>query len=116
MSIAIFKPFIAAAGEGERVWEKLVQKIVSAEELAAHIAAGWFTDANEALTEADTAQVEKENASLQAQINDAQEKLDGRTKAGKAAKAAATDAAPSSTEPVAASAEAPTADAPEVQS
>lgn len=107
MSIAIFKPLEAAGEEGETVWGKLKQKVIDDVELSEHKVAGWFMDANEALTAADTAQVEKENAALQAQINDAQEKLDGRTKAGKAAKAAATDpapdvpgdAAPSSTEP-----------------
>jgi predicted RNA-binding protein len=105
MSIAIFTPIagvIAASVEGgEKVWGKLVQKVVDEAELAEHVAAGWFTDASEAVIAADTAQTEAENAALQVQIADAQAKLDGRTKAGKAAKAAdpIADAAPSSSEP-----------------
>lgn len=92
MSIAVFKPLLTAAGEGEKVWDRLVQKVIDEAELAEHAAAGWLTDANEALTAADLAQTEQDNAALQAQIDVATAKLDGRTKAGKAAKAASADA------------------------
>lgn len=82
MSIAIFTPIggvIAAAIDGgEKVWGKLVQKVVDEAELAEHTAAGWFTDANEALAAHDLAQTEAENAALQAQIDEAKVKLDGR--------------------------------------
>ena len=88
MSIAIFKPFILAAQEGERVWEKLVQKVIEKDEVDAHVADGWHTDAATALEAANAAEVEQGNAALQAQIDDAKAKLDGRTKAGKAAKQA----------------------------
>jgi hypothetical protein len=88
MSIAVFKPLLTAAGEGEKVWDKLVQRVIDEAELAEHTAAGWLTDANEALTAADLAQTERDNAALQAQIDAATQKLDGRTKAGREAKAA----------------------------
>lgn len=93
MSIAVFKPLLTAAGEGEKVWDRLVQKVVEEAELAEHAADGWLTDANEALAAADLAQTEQENAALQAQIDAATQKLDGRTKAGREAKAAADQAA-----------------------
>lgn len=93
MSIAVFKPLLTAAGEGEKVWDRLVQKVVEEAELAEHTAAGWLTDADEALTAADLAQTEQENAALQAQIDAATQKLDGRTKAGREARAAAEQAA-----------------------
>jgi hypothetical protein len=92
MSIAVFKPLLTAAGEGEKVWDRLVQKVVEEAELAEHTAAGWLTDANEALTAADLAQTEQDNAALQAQIDAATQKLDGRTKAGREAKAQAEQA------------------------
>lgn len=88
MSIAVFKPLLTAAGEGEKVWNTLVQRVIDDSELAAHTANGWLTDANEALTAADLAQTEQDNAALQAQIDAATQKLDGRTKAGREAKAA----------------------------
>ena len=94
MSIAVFKPLLTAAGEGEKVWDRLVQKVIEEAELAEHTAAGWLTDANEALTAADLAQTEQENAALQAQTDAATQKLAGRTKAGREAKAAAEQAAP----------------------
>ncbi|MEI5996817.1 hypothetical protein H3V53_06265 [Paraburkholderia bengalensis] len=78
MSIAIFKPFILAAQEGERVWEKLVQKVVEKHEVDAHVADGWHTDAATALEAANAAEVEQENAALQAQIDATKAKLDGR--------------------------------------
>jgi hypothetical protein len=88
MSIAIFKPLDLAAGEGEKVWGKLVQRVIDESELEAYKSEGWFTDANEALTAADTAAVEAENVALQSQIDEATKKLDGRTKAAREAKAA----------------------------
>lgn len=87
MSIAVFKPLEDAAGEGETVWGKLAQKVVDDSDQEAHVAAGWFASAQEALDAADLAKLEKENAALQAQIADEQVKLDGRTKAAKELKA-----------------------------
>jgi hypothetical protein len=86
MSIAVFKP-LEDAGEGEKVWGKLAQKVVDETEHDQHIASGWFASAQEALDAADLAKLEKENAALQAQIADEQVKLDGRTKAAKELKA-----------------------------
>lgn len=87
MSIALFKPLENAAGEGEKVWNTLAQKVVDETEHEQHIASGWFASAQEALDAADLAKLEKENAALQAQIADEQVKLDGRTKAAKELKA-----------------------------
>jgi hypothetical protein len=92
MSIAIFKPLEAAGEEGETVWGKLKQKIVSEAELAEHTAAGWVTEASEAMKAAELAKLEKENAALEAQIAAEQTKLDGRTKAAKELKAKLTPA------------------------
>lgn len=88
MSIAVFTTITGALGEGEKVWGKLIQKVVEEADVAAHTAEGWFTDANEALTAAETKTIEAENAALQTQIDDATKKLDGRTKAARDAKAA----------------------------
>ena len=93
MSIAIFKPFALAAKEGERVWEKLVQKVVEKDEVDAHVADGWHTDAATALEAANAAEVEKENAALQAQIDTAKATLAKRGKKADAGnvQSAATD-------------------------
>jgi hypothetical protein len=87
MSIAVFKPLESALDEGELVWGKLKQKVVDEAEHDAHIAAGWFGSAAEALDAADLAKLESENAALSAQIADEQAKLDGRTKAARELKA-----------------------------
>lgn len=80
MTVAIFKPIILAVEEGERVWDKLVQKVVEKHEVDAHVADGWHTDAATALEAANAAEVEKDNAALQAQIDAAKTTLAKRTK------------------------------------
>jgi hypothetical protein len=87
MSIAVFKPLEHALDEGELVWGSLKQKVVDESEHDAHIFAGWFATAGEALEAAELARLEKENAALEAQIVEEQAKLDGRTKAARELKA-----------------------------
>lgn len=87
MSIALFKPLESANGEGIAVWGVLAQTVVDESEQDAHIAAGWFGSATEALDAAELAKLEKDNAALQAQIADEQAKLDGRSKAARELKA-----------------------------
>jgi hypothetical protein len=87
MSIAVFKPLEHALDEGELVWGSLKQKVIDESEHDAHIFAGWFGSAGEALDAAELVKIEKENAALQAQIVEEQAKLDGRTKAARDLKA-----------------------------
>lgn len=103
MSIAVFKPIEDVIEEGEKVWGKLFQKVISRDELAAHKDAGWIESAADVIEAHDLAKMEAENAKLAEQIAAEQVKLDGRTKAAKDLKAKSEpvqDAAPSSTEPV----------------
>lgn len=87
MSIAVFKPIEDVIEEGEKVWGKLFQKVISRDELAAHKDAGWIESAADAIEAHDLKKMEAENAKLQEQIAAEQVRLDGRTKAAKDLKA-----------------------------
>lgn len=86
MTVALFQS-VLKTNEGETVWGSLKQKVVEAAEVPAHLAEGWFADAKEALADHELATTEADNERLQAQIESAQLKLDGRTSAAKALKA-----------------------------
>ncbi|WP_157685936.1 hypothetical protein [Robbsia andropogonis] len=87
MLIAVFKPKSEANGEGALVWGKIHQKEISRDELDQHVSDGWVTSAHEALLAADIRKAEDDNADLKAQIADADQKIDLRTKEGRALKA-----------------------------
>ncbi|KKB61337.1 hypothetical protein WM40_23865 [Robbsia andropogonis] len=83
----MFKPKSEANGEGALVWGKIHQKEISRDELDQHVSDGWVTSAHEALLAADIRKAEDDNADLKAQIADADQKIDLRTKEGRALKA-----------------------------
>ncbi len=88
MLIAVFKPKSEANGEGALVWGKIHQKEISRDELDQHVSDGWLTSAHEALLAADIKKAEDETADLRTEIADAEQKIDLRTKEGRALKAA----------------------------
>lgn len=98
MTVALFRSVLKTQ-EGETVWGSLKQKVAEAVEAPAHIAEGWFADAKEALADHEIATMENDNEKLAAQIESAQLKLDGRTKAAKDLKAKSVPNVPVETDP-----------------
>ena len=92
MSIALFKPLEAAAGEGEAVWSKIAQKVIHSDDVDAHVADGWLTSALEALEMAELMLLQKANQVLSNEVAEIQGKIDGRSKAARELKAKQGDA------------------------